>query len=403
MGGATEVTSIITVKTPNKLSSAPNWELIGKVYANMSHIYSWLTVAVILIMSTLGSWSMLRPISFVKDSESAWLAWGVIIIASAYRFYGSIYSNYLEGLNKIALVRRWEALTSIASISCSIIALAVNDSLLLLVFINQIWVVLSVIRNYLLSRTVENNQFKYIKTDHLFDRELFRKLWPSAWRSGLSGLMSNGLISLTSVLYAQLGNSSSVASYLLAIRIITQIKEVSMAPFYSKIPLFSKLRVQGELQLLIEKAQRSMFMSHLIFIIGVITISISSKWILSLLGSGLTFVSNDLWLLLGLAYFIHRFGAMHMQLYLTTNHVISHIADGVSGILFIIVSFLLIKPFGLYAIPVGMLVGYLGFYAWYAARFSIKSLAISFYKFERQAMLIPLLIFAFYVAVDFMM
>lgn len=398
VGGAFEITTVVSTEVYNKNTGSPNWELTGKVYANMALIYGWLTAIVLLVMSTLGSWSMLHPVSFVKDAQSAWIAWGIIIIASAYKFYGSIYSNYLEGLNKIALVRRWEALTSIGSIACSIIALAVNDSLLILVFINQMWVIISVIRNYLLSRAVENNQFEKIKTNYPFDKILFNKLWPSVWRSGVSGFMSNGLSNMSSVLYAQIGNSSSVASYLLALRIISQVKEISMAPFYSKIPLFSRLRIQGDVKQLIQKAQRGMFLSHLVFAVGVITIGLISNYLLVYINSDTKFVSNELWLLISLAYFIHRFGAMHMQLYLTTNHVIGHIADGVSGVIFIGVTLLLINSYQIYAIPIGMIAGYAGFYAWYSAYFSYKSIHVNAFKFEYKVSLLPIVLLIIYSA-----
>ncbi|MCK8492777.1 hypothetical protein M0L20_12990 [Spirosoma sp. RP8] len=403
MGGIEEITQVVSAKVVARKSDSPNWNLVGKIYANMAYLYGWLTALVIIVMGSLGSWSMVRPISFVKDAQSAWLAWGIIIIASACRFYGSIYSNYLEGLNKIALVRRWEALTSTAAISSSIIGLYISDSLLVLVFINQLWVFLSVIRNYFLSRTVENNKFKTIEIDYSFDRQLFRKIWPAAWRSGISGFMSNGLNNLSSVLYAQIGNSESIASYLLALRIIAQIREISMAPFYSKIPLYARLRVQGDMKQLIQKAQHGMFLSHLVFAIGVILVSITSNYLLEYINSDIKFVSNELWLLLSLAYFIHRYGAMHMQLYLTTNHVISHIADSISGIIFIVTSFTLINSLELYAIPIGMLSGYLGFYAWYAASFSINSLSISFYNFEKRVTTIPLLLFLFYITINLML
>ncbi|GAB2527009.1 polysaccharide biosynthesis protein [Spirosoma aerophilum] len=398
LGGLTDITSTFQTKVLTKKSEEPNWDLLGKIYANMVHIYGWLTILVIIVMGTLGSWSMLRPISFVKDSQSAWLAWGCIIIASAYKFYGSIYSNYLEGLNKIALVRRWEALTSAASITSCVIALAVNDSLLLLVFINQLWVILSVVRNYFLSRAVDDKQFEKIKTDYSFDRKIFAAIWPVAWRSGLSGFMSNGLNNLSSVLYAQIGNSASVASYLLALRIIAQIKEISMAPFYSKIPLYARLRVQGDLNQLIQKAQRGMFLSHLVFALGVIAVGITSNYLLIYINSDIKFVSNELWLLLSVAYFIHRYGAMHMQLYLTTNHVIGHIADGISGVIFVAVTLLLINTYQIYAIPIGMIAGYLGFYAWYSAYYSYKSIHISAFKFEYKVSLVPFMLLIIYSA-----
>jgi len=84
---------------------------------------------------------------------------------------------------------------------------------------------------------------------------------------------------------------------------------------------------------------------------------------------------------------------MHMQLYLTTNHVISHIADGISGLIFCVVGFLLVNYLGIYAIPIGMLAGYLGFYAWFAAYHSLKSLSVGFFVFEKKAMLFPFMFF----------
>ncbi|RAK02560.1 hypothetical protein LX87_00680 [Larkinella arboricola] len=398
--GAKDIETI-SKHTKRSILDVPNWELVGKLYSNMIYIYRILALIAFIVIGTAGTWAMIKPIFQTDDLLSSWLSWGVVAVASVYKFYGAIYSNYLEGLNKIPLVRRWESLTSIAGSVTSIIALLFTNDLLVLVSTNQFWVIASVARNFYLSRAIEGHQFSKLRITNKFDKEIFNRIWPVAWRSGISGIMSNGLVNITSILYAQIGTSGDVASYLLAVRIITQVKEISMAPFYSKIPLYSKLRIQGEIRELISKAQKGMFLSHLIYILGVIAVGLGSEFVISLLDSNIKFISNDLWILLSIAYFVHRFGAMHMQLYLTTNHVISHIADGVSGIIFVIISFALISTYGLYAIPIGMLAGYLGFYAWYATSASVKSLSINFYNFERKTSMIPLLLFAFYVFIAY--
>jgi len=90
---------------------------------------------------------------------------------------------------------------------------------------------------------------------------------------------------------------------------------------------------------------------------------------------------------------------MHIQVYMSTNHIISHIADGVSGILYLLASIVLSRYVGVYAIPGGMLVGYLGFYAWYAARYSYRSLGVRFFAFELRTSFVPLLVLIGYVII----
>lgn len=398
VGGAEDV-GIYKGNIKGDAVAKPNWKLIEKICSNMRIIYFFLSILLFILFITFGSWSLIRPISQVADQHQAWLAWSFIVVTSVIKFYGTIYSNYLEGLNKIALVRRIESLTSLGSIVSSITVLVLGGDIFHLVISIQTWVVLNAIRDWYLARVIEDGKYKGFKSQP-FDKILFRKIWRPAWRSGLSGLMSNGLTLLSGIVYAQIGSPELVAAYLLALRILTQIKEISMAPFYSKIPMLARFRVEGKLKELISNAQRGMFIGHMVFVVGVLAVSLTSDYLLSLINSNVPFVTSEFWLLLSFAFFVHRYGAMHMQLYLTTNHVISHIADGISGALFISFSFLFIKQLGIYTIPVGMLVGYLGFYAWYAASHSLKSLSCGFFYFEKKAAIIPFLIFISYLIIN---
>ncbi len=396
MGGATEIGKD-HVATAGKHEA--NWSLVARIFAMMRTIYKRLTLIFFLLLLTAGSWSMMRPITLVENRQEAWIAWGVIVVISSLKFYGTIYANYLEGLNKIALVRRWEALTSIGSIISSILALIFFKSLLSLIIANQFWILINFYRDYRLSMHAEEGAFGKLDLNIPFEKSFFQSIWHPAWRSGLSGLMSNGLASITSIIYAQMGSAASLAAYLLALRLLAQIREVSMAPFYSKIPMFSRLRAQRDLLSLIANARRSMMMSNIVFVVGCIVIGFFGPTLLHMIGSKVPFVSIDLWILLTVAYFIHRYGAMHIQLYSTTNHIISHIADGVSGTIFIIVTLATFKQYELYAIPIGMLTGYLGFYAWFSAYHSLKSLNVHFIEFESKALGLPLLLLIAFIII----
>lgn len=397
-GGAQDI-GIYQAKKISKgaVPSAPNVELLGDIISTMKFIYLFLTIFVVIFGGIFGTWAMINPIANTSNIANSWTSWVIVLLVSGIGFYGKVYLNFLEGLNKIAVVRRIETLTSIGAIGTSISVLIISPSLLNLVIVNQFWVIVVTLRDWYLCRNIDNRFFLKVAKKMQFNRPIFIKIWSPAWRSGISNFMSLGLTNLTGIIYAQIGDASGVAAYLLAIRIINQIKEVSMAPFYSKLPLLARMRVSSDVSGLIALAKKGMFLSNLVFVMGFIVVGLFSKMLLHAIGSEVVFVSDSMWILLGLAFFIHRFGAMHMQVYLSTNHVISHIADGVSGVLFIISALILSRYVGIYSIPLGMMVGYLGFYSWYAAKYSLKSLNIGFWEFERKASLLPLSIILIYI------
>jgi hypothetical protein len=77
MGGAKDV-AIFKGDTVVK-DARPNWKLIEKICSNMNIIYIILTLLLIVIFFILGSWSLLKPISLVQNTQEAWIAWWVII------------------------------------------------------------------------------------------------------------------------------------------------------------------------------------------------------------------------------------------------------------------------------------------------------------------------------------
>lgn len=402
-GGADDI-GVFTNKGPKGNASVerPNLKLLGSIVSSMKFIYAWLTLIVFLLMCTLGTWAILKPVNSSSSPYLGWWSWIVILIISCAGFYSKIYMNFLEGFNKIALVRRIEALTSIGSILTSIAVLMISPSLLNLVIVNQFWVSIVIFRDWYLCKTVDGGIYKKLSVKMPFNKDIFNKIWQPAWRSGISGLMSVGLTNLTGLVYAQVGNTAAVASYLLALRIINQIRDVSMAPFYSKLPLLAILRVKGDMKGLVSMIRRGMLLSHMVFILGFVGVGLLSGPLIKVLNSEVRFVDQEMWVLLGLAFFIHRYGAMHIQVYLSTNHIISHIADGVSGALYIISSLIFSQYFGIYAVPLGMIVGYLGFYAWYAAKYSYQSIDVSFWKFELQCSFLPILVLLVYIGIVFL-
>jgi O-antigen/teichoic acid export membrane protein len=355
----------------------------------MRKIYTGIGLVFSLLLISIGTIALNKPINEVNNIFDAWLAWSIICIIAVIEFQGKIYKNYLEGLFKVALVKRVETLFRVGSIVTSLLVLTFAPTLLNLVIANRIWSIFNVLRDRYLARKVNDEVFKSFKPQP-FSKELFSDIWKPAWRSGLSGVMSNGLTQLTGVLYAQVGISASLASYLMGLKIINEIRNFSNASFYSKIPVLAKLRAKGDIKQLIQVARKNINIAYTIFFLSVLGIGLFSDRLIEFIGSETAFVSADLWWLLGIAFLIHRIGGFQMQIYVSTNHIISHWVDGISGIIFLTTTFLLLDSFGVYAFVYAMILSYGTIYFFVSSFYSFKSLNLTTKQFIGYFFMLPL-------------
>ncbi|MFT3857441.1 MAG: hypothetical protein QM742_08075 [Aquabacterium sp.] len=358
------------------------------VFSAQRWLYNRITIVVSLIFLVGGTLALLKPVGQLADPAIGWVSWIIMLGSAVFGFWGNGYNAALQGLNHIAISRRWEMLFALAQIGSVTAVLLANGGLLALVLANQFWWVMSAFRNRWLLKDLHPELFGAKPERH---NDVIQVLWPAAWRSGLGSLMSQGIIQASGVIYSQIAGAAEVASYLLALRFITMISQFSQAPFYSKLPMLAQCHAKGQTSEQLRLASRGMYFSHWIFVIGAIGIAVAAGPLLKLIGSGTPFVSSELWLLMCCAFFAERLGAMYLQLYSTTNHIVWHIANGVTGVLMLGGGILLYPVMGVEALPLAMLAAYLGFYTWYAIRLSTQAFSFKWLQFERQCAMLPVL------------
>ena len=393
--------SIDIIKNKSKGTNySVNWNLTERIFSSMKKIYLVISILLILILSTLGTFLVAKSINLNLNPNSLWIAWIVIVISTAIGFYGKIYICYLEGFNHIALIRKVEGYFSFITVFSKLVVLYYWPNILALIFVEKTWIVINLYRNIYLSKNINENKISTFKSwgaDIIFRKKLFSL----AWKNGISSFLSIGLTNFTGIIYAQIGNTSSVNSYLLALRVLNLLRDFSKGPFYSKIPLLTKLRAAAKISELALVSKRNMTLSNAIFLIGSLFIGIFSNNLLNLISSNVNFIDYNLWVLLSIAYFIQRYGGMHMQLYLTTNHIISYILDSVSGIIFIVLTLICFGSLGLYSIPISMIISYLCFSTWVSARFSLKSIKQTFWEFDRINLFLFVMIISIHIIISF--
>ncbi|MCG8370660.1 MAG: hypothetical protein MJA32_09140, partial [Proteobacteria bacterium] len=226
-----------------------------------------------------------------------------------------------------------------------------------------------------------------------FDADVFAVIWQKTWRSALGILMGFGVLQFSGIGYAQIASAGESASYLLALRVLGSMVQFAQAPFYSRIPEMAALRAADRTVENIRLAQRSMWATYWLLVIGFIAVSVLAGPFLAYFEADVEFVATDFWLLLAFGGLVERYGAMHLQFYSTTNHILWHWANGIAGILYILVVLTSFPVFGHYAFPIAYCCGNLGFYSWFSARLSYRSVGISMRDFERSAVALPGLFF----------
>lgn len=349
------------------------------VFSALRWLYPRLAIGATAVMVLMGTFGLFKLVSQATDPQAAWAAWGLVLATTGVSLWGGAYTAALLGMDKIAVMRRWEVLTGIGQLITTVTVLLLGGKLLALVAAYQAWAVVGALRNYWLLRSLHPQLFSLPAAPR---PEVMRVMWPPAWRSGLGALMSHGIIQLSGVVYSQLAPAAEVASYLLALRLMLLISQFCQAPYYSKLPRLAELQAAGRQADQLQLAQRGMRLAYWVFVAGALGVALAVEPLLRALGSRTDFVPAGVWALLALAFFAERFGAMHLQLYSLTNHIVWHIANGVTGVLMILVAVLAYPHLGAYTFPAAMLVAYACFYCVYSAAHTRTAFKLRLLRFE---------------------
>ena len=374
------------------LTKPTNWDSIQSATTVMLWLYWRFALLAFLLFGILGTWAAVGPIERVSHPQLAWIAWIIVIVSTSISIYGSAYSSFLVGANRIALQKRWEALVGGLTLSAQVAVLIAGAGLLGIVLVAQLGIIAQVLVNRSLSLHVSDGRFRGNSGSNL-DKRLLHAMWPAAWRTAIGSFMSLGVSKGIAIAMANLLIASEAATILLALRIIQTISQISNVPFYIKIPELNRLRASKKISLLAKKSEKFMQSSLFLYVIGVILVDLVARQFFDYIGSQTQFPDHMFWSILILAVFAERFGAMHIQLLLTNNIAIAHVANGVTGLIWILGLFILFPIIGALALPLSMLIAYTGFYSWYAVLPALRSMPnISFWKFEARVVLLPLIL-----------
>lgn len=355
---------------------------IASSYRIMQRIYRYLSIIALVFLGSFGSWLIEDAVNLSTNAVMGWYTWSLFVLTFPIILWGNVYMNLLQGTKNVALVRRWDTLFNSFNTASIVLLLLIYPNVYILIIINQLWMIIATLRNAYLVK----NRYPFLSepfSDEALEAEISKNAIPSALKSGLGILMSQGIIQSSAFVFAKLASANDLASYLIGLTLIQNLRNFAQAPFYSKLPELATYTGKGDIKGLSKIAAKNMNLVYYIYILGFLLLAYFHSPFFSLINSNVRFPNPVLWNLLGLAFLIDRFGAMHLQVYSTTNHIIWHYLNGITGALMIIFAILLFPLLKIYSFPIAMILAYLLCYSWYAPYKSYQLVKSNFLAFEK--------------------
>lgn len=381
-----------------RTSTQPNRNTLSAVAGTAFVMYGRTAVIWAVVLAICGTWAMAKPVGALAHQEEGWWAWLVVASASTAWIFGSQYASILQGTDNVALSERIGTAINIAQLLTCVPVLLMGGGLMAFALAYNLWFVVQVVMSGVYSRRVLKSRYGILVRPKV-DSQVVSVVWPAAWRSGVGICFAYGTVQFSGIGYAQFVSADRASSYLLALFVMNMVRQFASIPLQANLPRLARLRAAGQLDAMCDIARTRMRFSYWILVLGTVCVGALAHPLLELTGSRVNFVSTDFWALLMLGMLVERFGAMHLQLYSTTNHILWHWIAGISGTLFIVTSVLLYPSLGSYAFPTAVLVANLAFYSWYPAKRSYSALPMAPWQFERAVVPAPFLLsIVYYVA-----
>ena len=313
------------------------------------------------------------------DGGRVWLAWGCVVATFLIGLQAVMRGAILQGAGHLVEVRRVEAITGLIGVLVTAGGLYWSGGLWV---VSSVMLGVSLVQARWFRRMLKRENAVGIDGPDEDWRVLLPVVWRGAWRSGVGSICTAGVGQCASLLVAGLAGTSEAAAYLIGWRLLGIVSQFSQVPFYSRLPEFGMLAAAGKNEALLARAGRSMAVALGLFVLCALTMGYVGGLLLEVLRAGVAWPSQGLWMIMVVAVFIERYGAMHLQLDTLGHAVRWHVTAGGYAIISVSVMFGLADGIGAWAVPLGMMAGHVCFYCPYAVCLSKRRYSWTWRQFD---------------------
>ena len=381
----------ITDKSKVDGNGQPAWDFMKRIYGTINVTYFSLTFLVVVVVTLASFNSIDTVISRTNDQHVLWSSYFIFIISVVLAFFARRSDTIIIGTNHVALINRWNILNNLVNSLSSILIVYFEFGVFWLAINQLVFSVLLLVRNYYLEIKICEGVFRNFKM-FKFDADIFKWVWTPTWKSGVLILASTGLTQVTGFVYTSMSTAAELASYLITLKLVTTISQFSQAPFYSKLPVFAGLRVRGEIDDFTNKTKESIYKSLFVFVLGISFLFFFGDYLLLMIGSDTKLENPTFIVFMAFIWFFERHHAMHAQIYVTTNKIPFYKTAIVTGIINVILMYILVPKIGVWGFPTSLAIANMFINNWWNVKISLASINQKFFSYFKKSAMWPLVV-----------
>lgn len=369
----------------------PNWPLMGKVYGTINTTYFFLGFVIVAVIFSFTYPPVSKIILKTSQQDSLWTAYALYAFSVFFGFIAKKFDALIIGTGNIVIINRWDIINNALNTFSSIAIVYFGLSLWILALNQLFFSLLLIARDIYIERSICNKKFRQFRI-FSFDKDVFLWCWAPAWRSGILILCSTGLNQASGLIYANVSDTKRLAAYLLSLKLVTTVAAFSQAPFYSKLPKFSALRVKNQIDELSGVTSSAMNKSLFVLVAGLVGIFFLGDWGLDIINSKSTLVDYRILMLMSFVLFLERHHAMHSQIFVTTNKIPFYKPAIITAVINVSLIWVLLPKIDYLAFPVAQGISNLVINNWWCVMLSLKSINKHFIKYFKSSAFWPALL-----------
>ncbi len=356
------------------LHAQPNLPLLRDLIATLKAYYFFVGLGVLLLLTVgCGGWIWFKTQN-LESAQSLRLAWLV--------YAGACCLNFIVG--------RWPALlTGVGAVReaqlASILSLVLYYVIVIAGLLGGlgIWaLVLGSVGMGFVARSQGQRFFKKIvvlpgglPAAH-FHWEIFRAIWPNAWRTGLVAISSFLSLQANTLICSGILTLKETAAYGLSFQLVGMLFGLCNVWVAVKLPVINTLRQQGRNDEIVNLFARRMRLTILSYVAGALVIIFLAPWVLHWMKSQTPLISPEQLAVLALIRLLELHHTAYTLLVLSENNNPFLKPSLILGVAVVVVSMVLTPIYGVWGMLLSMgLVG-LCFNNWWPVLRALRGLGL---------------------------
>lgn len=378
MGGAREILAQGLPKPGD--SHTPNYTLLWELLATTRTIYRCLTLAVLVIVGSWGTYIVELRIHETSSVLITRLAWAATLAGTMFDIYANWWCVYLRSMNAVVVAARITVLVMLVRLGLAAGLLGAGAGLLSLP--------IAAILSDTLQRWLARSRVLALLQDHpppakTEVRKLLKIIWPNTWRVGVF-LFSNYLTvnANTAICLAAFGLAAN-ARYGLSVQLMTIASSMAITWVYVKRPLLGQHLVRQDLAAVRQIFWPRLWLQNLTFLVLAAGVVFCGSWAMNWIGGGKEILSMSWLAVLMLSSFLMLQFSSWGTLMATGNNLAYLWPTVATNVLSLVLSLLLVyfTTLGLGALVLGPLLAGVLFNFWYWPAYAAREIGTSLFHF----------------------